>query len=363
MITITLQIFKVWVEKILGRHAVLIIQNTIVLFEKWMFAMKNENRVLVTGGLGFIGCNLVDALLHCGYTVLNVDKLSYASNLPSMLPFSSHPNYFFECLDIADIKLISAALESFDPNFVFHCAAESHVDNSICDPTPFIESNILGTYNLLEALRKSNLTNFVRMIHVSTDEVYGHLGKTGQFNETSPYRPNSPYSASKASSDLLARAWRKTFGIPLITTNCSNNYGPYQHQEKMIPKTIKSILSNEEVCVYGDGSNVRNWLYVSDHVECLLRLMQYNGSKKQFLIGSDIELTNEELVHKIHRTIQKFDKTKKLKVKYVEDRVAHDFRYSIDFSVTSSEVGWHPRIDLEKALTITIKHYFNGEGT
>ena len=315
----------------------------------------DKNKVIVTGGLGFIGCNLIQKLLDVGYSVLNVDKLSYASN--RALPFVMHRNYHFEQLDITDGDLTSLTIKNFEPNYIFHCAAESHVDNSIYDPTPFIESNILGTYNLLEILRKNNLKNFVRMIHVSTDEVYGHLGTTGEFKETSPYRPNSPYAASKAASDLLVRAWGKTFEVPLITTNCSNNYGPYQHLEKMVPKTITSILADEKVCIYGTGSNIRNWLYVGDHVECLLKLMEYNGSKKQFLIGSDIELTNNELVHKIYKLIEKFDPTKNLKLNYVSDRKAHDFRYSVDFSLTSSEIGWYPVMSFERALEITVDHY------
>ena len=330
-----------------------------MLSERVNTTMKNKSRVIVTGGLGFIGSNLVARLIRNGCTVLNIDKLSYASNEPGSLPFVSHPSYSIEYLDLVDSDRISAAIKSFDPNYIFHCAAESHVDNSIYDPSPFIESNILGTYNLLEILRKNNLKNFVRMIHVSTDEVYGHLGTTGEFKETSPYRPNSPYAASKAASDLLVRAWRKTFEVPLITTNCSNNYGPYQHQEKMIPKTILSILRDEEVCVYGSGINVRNWLYVDDHVECLLKLMTYKGSKKQFLIGSDVELTNNELVNKIFQVIQVFDDKKSLKIKYVEDRVAHDFRYSVDYSRTSSEIGWYPVVKFEKALELTVKHYLN----
>ena len=316
-----------------------------------------KRKVLVTGGLGFIGLTLVEQLLINGYSVLNLDKITYASNVRYNKRLAKFDTYTFKCVDISKYDDLLQITSNYQPNIVVHCAAESHVDKSIDGPAPFVQSNIIGTFQLLEVIRSGSLKNFEKLIHVSTDEVFGHLGENGLFSLESPYKPNSPYSASKASSDLLVRAWTNTYKIPCLITNCSNNYGPYQHTEKMIPKTIINILKNKSVTIYGDGSNVRNWLFVEDHVECLIKLFDYNGPIRQFLIGSEIELDNNKLVRLIFEKLKSRNKCLEIDVEYVDDRPAHDFRYSIDYSETTKQIGWVPKTSFDMALEKTIDYY------
>lgn len=315
--------------------------------------------LLITGGLGFIGQCVVKKCLEEGWQVINIDKVGYASNLYHNIGFEEYKNYKFVKLDLINRDGVNDVIKRWKPNHIIHCAAESHVDNSISEPALFLESNVLGTFNLIEAIRLNPYPQFQSLIHVSTDEVFGHLGASGMFDLESKYAPNSPYSASKASSDMLVRAWRQTYNLPFIITNCSNNYGPFQHSEKMIPKTIDAILRGSHVTIYGDGLNVRNWLYVEDHVDCLLRLLTYSGQHYQFLIGSDIELNNNELVDRIHRTIQRHKPEVSLKIRNVDDRPGHDFRYSIDYSVTSSELYWEPKHSFEEGLQKVIMHHLS----
>ena len=314
-------------------------------------------RIVISGGLGFIGYHVVTGCLARGWEVINLDKVGYASNISHNRVLQQYQNYTFIKLDLTDSEAVSAVIKKTKPNHIIHCAAESHVDNSISAPKQFLESNVIGTFNLIEAIRLNPNTNFKSLIYVSTDEVFGHLGASGMFDLNSKYAPNSPYSASKASSDMLVRAWRQTYNLPFITTNCSNNYGPFQHSEKMIPKTVDAIIKGAQVHIYGDGLNVRNWLYVEDHVDCLLQLLEYRGQHSQFLIGSDVELTNNDLVQCIYRTILRYRPNISLNIEYIADRPAHDFRYSIDYSATSDELNWKPKHSFKAGLKKVIEHH------
>ncbi|EGF23930.1 dTDP-glucose 4,6-dehydratase, partial [Rhodopirellula baltica] len=260
-------------------------------------------RLLITGGAGFIGSNLVRMALACGHQVLNVDALTYAGNLASLSDIESSPNYQFAQVDITDVAAIDAAITNYQPDAIMHLAAESHVDRSIDGPGQFIQTNVIGTFNLLQSSLKhyrsldGDAKDSFRFLHVSTDEVYGSLGDTGLFTETTPYDPHSPYSASKASSDHLARAWQDTYGLPVLVTNCSNNYGPYQFPEKLIPVVILKCLRGEPIPVYGRGENIRDWLYVEDHCRALLTVIEKGTPGETYNIGGNNERTNLELVH------------------------------------------------------------------
>ena len=327
-------------------------------------------RIIVTGGCGFIGSNLIRKLLNKeNIHILNIDKFGYASNhssIEEMISASNKDRYQFKKIDLADKNTLIEICESFQPDLVMNLAAESHVDRSIKSPSDFIESNIVGTFNLLEATRRylskrqEKFDSRFIFHHISTDEVFGTLGKTGKFNEYSPYDPRSPYSASKASSDHLVRAYYHTYGLPTIITNCSNNFGPWQFPEKLIPLVILKALKNEKIPIYGDGTNVRDWLFVEDHVEALLLSALKGKAGETYCIGGYGEQTNKYVVEKICEIL---DREKSLNnhhrnlINYVKDRPGHDKRYAIDSTKITNELGWIPKYGFEKGLEITVKWY------
>lgn len=325
-------------------------------------------KILVTGGCGFIGTNLVRHLVtETDHHVVNLDKLTYAGNAQSVADLVDSPNYDFVQADLADPVVVGEVMQRFGPDAVMHLAAESHVDRSIDGPSEFIQTNVVGTFNLLDAslrhfneLDESRKSQF-RFLHVSTDEVYGSLGDTGAFSETTRYDPHSPYSATKAASDHLARAWKTTFGLPVLVTNCSNNYGPYQFPEKLIPLMIIKCLSEEPLPVYGEGLNVRDWLYVQDHVSALLTVLERGTPGETYNIGGNSERRNIDLVHAICEILDEVRPRSSGKhldlVTYVKDRPGHDFRYAIDSSKIQTELGWKPEHSLEDCLRKTIDWY------
>jgi dTDP-glucose 4,6-dehydratase len=325
--------------------------------------------LLVTGGAGFIGSALIRRLLSTtDHHVVNVDKLTYAGNLESLGPVSALPSYHFVRADIADAHAMRQVMEEFRPHGVIHLAAESHVDRSIDGPSAFVSTNIVGTYVLLqEALRHwrgltgPQATAF-RFVHVSTDEVFGELGDTGAFTEKSPYRPNSPYSASKAASDHLARAWHRTYGLPVVTTNCTNNYGPYQFPEKLIPLTIRHALANRPIPVYGRGANVRDWLHVDDHAGGLLAALEAGRPGESYLFGGSSERRNLDVVHAICDLVDalapgRAPSPRRSLVRFVADRPGHDHRYAADASRATRELGWRPTRSFESGLRDTVAWY------
>lgn len=316
--------------------------------------------ILVTGGYGFIGSNLIKQLINKKevFKIVNLDKETYASNKEYLENIEGDKKYFSEKVDLANKLKVFDIIYKHNISHVFHLAAETHVDNSIKDPEPFIFSNIVGTYNLLEACRsiwKNDLKN-KKFVHVSTDEVYGSLGHKGTFTEDSPYAPNSPYSASKASSDMLARSYYHTFKFPAIITNCSNNYGPNQNEEKFIPVIINSVLGEKSIPVYGNGKNVRDWIFVDDHCEALWKVMKNGAAGEKYNIGSNEEKTNLEIIGRICRLLGQNPKDL---IKFIEDRKGHDFRYSIDSSKIKKELKWEPKTPLDKGLIRTIAFYQN----
>jgi dTDP-glucose 4,6-dehydratase len=345
-------------------------------------------KILVTGGAGFIGSNLVHLLVSKGHQVLNIDKLTYAGNPRSLADLEGNPNHQLLQADICDAAAMRTAFADFQPDWVMHLAAESHVDRSIDGPGEFIQTNILGTYVLLQTAREYISTfNFplstFRFLHVSTDEVYGSLGETGLFTETTPYDPHSPYSASKASSDHLARAWRDTYGLPVIVTNCSNNYGPFQFPEKLIPVVILKALRGEPIPVYGKGENIRDWLYVEDHAEALLAAISKGKPGETYNIGGNNEMKNIDLVRLLCRLLDealeargrsfraseagvsatenpKIRKSENL-ITFVTDRPGHDLRYAIDATKIKNELGWEPKQDHESGFRKTVEWYLENE--
>ncbi|MEC9375323.1 MAG: dTDP-glucose 4,6-dehydratase [Pseudomonadota bacterium] len=324
-------------------------------------------KLLVTGGLGFIGSAVVRHFASKKeFTILNVDKGTYAGNPASVSTITNNKNYKLFQEDIADGDKIREAFVSFKPDIVLHLAAESHVDRSIDTPENFINTNLVGTYSLLNnafqywSALNSDYQQKFKFIHVSTDEVFGSLGKKGKFNENFPYNPSSPYSASKAGSDHLARAWQETYGLPVIVTNCSNNYGPYQFPEKLIPLMILKGLEGKPMPVYGEGKNIRDWLHVDDHVAALEDIIQKGEPGETYNIGGNSEYTNIEVVETICGILDKIrpDHTPhKNLISYVKDRPGHDFRYSMDINKISRELGWKPRISFEIGLENTVKWY------
>ena len=326
-------------------------------------------RLLVTGGAGFIGSAVVRQAVQGGHEVLNLDALTYAACLENLDPVKDEPNYSFVQADICDRKALGRILAEFRPDAIMHLAAESHVDRSIDGPGTFIETNITGTFTLLEATRKYWLDqgrpeNF-RFHHISTDEVYGSLGKTGQFTEETPYDPRSPYSASKAASDHLVRAWHETYGLPVVLTNCSNNYGPYHFPEKLIPVVILNALAGKPLPIYGDGSNVRDWLYVEDHADALLLVVQKGQLGRSYNIGGENERSNLELVRTLCEILDELRPKEggsyADQITFVPDRPGHDARYAIDPTRIREELGWRPSVTVEEGLRKTVEWYLDNE--
>ena len=369
-------------------------------------------RILVTGGAGFIGSNLVRLLVRSGHEVLNIDNLTYAGNLASVRDLEAAPNYRFLLADICDAPAMQAAFADFRPDAVMHLAAESHVDRSIDGPGAFIQTNILGTYTLLQAARehwdarvseagvpeagvseggvsegvkgsaacalafhtsltetpklRNSETPAFRFLHVSTDEVYGSLGEAGKFTESTAYSPHSPYSASKAASDHLARAWHDTYGLPVLVTNCSNNYGPYQFPEKLIPVVILKALRGEPIPVYGAGENIRDWLYVEDHAEALLAVLETGRVGETYNIGGNNELRNIDLVRLLCHILDDLcprpdGKPYADQITFVTDRPGHDLRYAIDANKIKNDLGWQPKQDYQSGFRKTVQWYLDHE--
>jgi len=323
--------------------------------------MKN---ILITGGAGFIGSHLVKhfTLKYPNYKIINFDILSYASDLSRLNTIENNKNYNFIKGDINDTHLLNEVFQKFKIDSVINLAAESHVDNSIKNPYKFAETNIMGTLNLLNISnkfwqKKSNNLFY----HISTDEVYGELGEKGLFSESSAYNPKSPYSASKASSDHLTRAFYHTFKLPIVISNCSNNYGPDQHFEKLIPLTIKKIINNEKIPIYGDGKNIRDWIFVKDHVDAIDKIFHSNMLGETFNIGGENEINNLDLVTKIIQiTDAKLGRNHNSSVNlisFVEDRKGHDFRYAIDNTKINNQLGWYPKTTFMKGLEETVASY------
>ncbi len=332
-----------------------------------------KRRILITGGAGFIGSALVRQIVaETNSEVCNVDKLTYAGNLASLAAALESPQHQFHQDDICDGPRLAAILAGFKPDAIMHLAAESHVDRSIDGPAEFINTNIVGTFTLLEAataywrsLRADEQAAF-RFHHISTDEVFGSLGSDGQFDESTAYDPRSPYSASKAASDHLVRAWHHTHGLPVVLTNCSNNYGPYHFPEKLIPLTILKAISGDSLPVYGDGSNVRDWLHVEDHARALRLVVESGTPGETYCIGGNAERTNLQVVHAICDELDDLrprpdGKSYRDQIAFVTDRPGHDFRYSINASKMKSQLGWQPRESFESGIAATVRWYLDNQ--
>ena len=325
-------------------------------------------KILVTGGAGFIGSAVVRQAIRDGHQVVNVDCLTYAACLENVASVAHHPGYAFERADIRDAAAMARILATHQPDAVMHLAAESHVDRSIDGPGAFIDTNVRGTFVLLEAARAywggRGKPDSFRFHHISTDEVYGSLGPTGQFSETTPYAPNSPYSASKAASDHLVRAWGETYGLPYVLTNCSNNYGPYHFPEKLIPVVILRALAGQPIPVYGAGLNVRDWLYVEDHADALLTVLQKGANHRSYNIGGENEARNIDIVHRICAILDaKRPRARPYadQIAHVTDRPGHDARYAIDPTRIRRELGWRPSVTLDQGLERTVQWYLDNE--
>ncbi len=320
------------------------------------------NKIVVTGGLGFIGSNLIDLLIKNGFFVLNIDKVSYASNFYNTLNFKNNKNYKYLKLNINNKNKLIKIFAKYKPLGIFNLAAETHVDRSIDSPDQFINSNILGTFNLLEAFRKYSKKNKKsKLIHISTDEVYGDIVK-GRTKENYPYSPSSPYAASKASSDHIVFSYIKTFGIKAIITNCSNNYGPRQHPEKLIPKMIYNIINNNSLPVYGDGKNSREWIYVKDHCEALIKIFKSGKIGETYNIGSNKNLNNIEICKNLLNVAKKNIKIgKKVKIKFIKDRPGHDKRYALDSSKLIKKLKWKPKTNFLDGINKTFIWYLGNK--
>ena len=327
---------------------------------------------LVTGGAGFIGGNFVLRAVADGIRVINLDALTYAGNLDTLAPLDGNPNHVFVQGNIGDAELVAQLLAEYRPDAVLNFAAESHVDRSIDGPGAFIQTNVVGTLALLEAVRdywrslQGERRDAFRFLHVSTDEVYGSLGDTGKFTETTPYAPNSPYSASKAASDHLVRAFHHTYGLPVLTTNCSNNYGPYHFPEKLIPLIIARALAGEALPVYGDGKNVRDWLFVGDHCSAIRTVLEKGRVGETYNVGGDAERQNIEVVETICRLLderrpREDGKPRASQISFVSDRPGHDRRYAIDASKLKNELGWQPLHTFEQGIAETVDWYLDNQ--
>lgn len=326
-------------------------------------------KIIVTGGAGFIGSAVTRHIVRdTSAQVVVLDKLTYAANLDSLAPISDSTRYAFKKLDICDAEAMMAVMQAEQPDLVLHLAAESHVDRSITGSRAFIETNVLGTYNLLEAalkywkgLKGSKKDEF-RFLHVSTDEVYGSLGPEGLFEETTPYDPSSPYSSSKAASDHLAIAWYRTYGLPVIISNCSNNYGPYQFPEKLIPLMILNALHGQPLPVYGNGQNVRDWLYVDDHAKALLQIAERGRCGEKYNVGGMNERTNLEVVERICDIVDDLspgERPRRELLSFVKDRPGHDQRYAIDATKLTTKIGWKAEENFDSGIRKTVEWYLN----
>jgi len=325
-------------------------------------------KILVTGGAGFIGSAVVRQAIAAGHSVVNVDCLTYAACLENVAGVAGNPGYAFEPVNICDAAEIARIFQDHRPDAVMHLAAESHVDRSIDGPGAFIETNVTGTFTLLEAARTywqaQGQPEGFRFHHISTDEVFGSLGATGKFTESTPYDPRSPYSASKAASDHLVRAWHETYGLPVVVTNCSNNYGPFHFPEKLIPVVILNALAGRPIPIYGAGLNVRDWLYVEDHAEALLQVIQHGVVGRSYAIGGENEATNLDLVQMICGildTLRPSSQPYARLITHVRDRPGHDQRYAIDPTRIREELGWRPSVTLEEGLRKTVQWYLENE--
>ena len=325
-------------------------------------------KVLVTGGAGFIGSAVVRLAVARGHKVINLDALTYAANLENLASVARSDLYTFEQCDIRDRANLDHVFSTHNPDIIMHLAAESHVDRSIDAPTDFIETNITGTFNLLEAARanwiRRGKPDSFRFHHISTDEVFGSLGRTGTFCESTPYDPRSPYSASKAASDHLVRAWGETYGLPVLITNCSNNYGPYHFPEKLIPVVILNALHGRPIPVYGAGENIRDWLYVDDHAEALLAVVTRGQVGRTYAIGGENEARNIDLVQMICALMDEMHPAgapHARLITFVSDRPGHDARYAIDPSRIKAELGWRPSVSLQEGLRKTVRWYLANE--
>ena len=326
-------------------------------------------KLIVTGGAGFIGSAVVRQAVRAGHEVVNLDALTYAACLDNVAEVADAPNYTFIEADIRDRTAMDRLFAAHAPDAIMHLAAESHVDRSIDGPGTFIDTNITGTYTLLEAARAwwvgAGRPEGFRFHHISTDEVFGSLGQTGQFTEVTPYDPRSPYSASKAASDHLVRAWHETYGLPVVLTNCSNNYGPYHFPEKLIPVIILNALAGKALPIYGDGSNIRDWLYVEDHADALLTVVQKGQVGRSYNIGGENERSNLELVKTLCAILDekrpKADGSYADQIAFVTDRPGHDARYAIDPTRIRDELGWRPSVTVEQGLALTVDWYLANE--
>lgn len=328
-------------------------------------------RVIVTGGAGFIGSSLVRHLvLDKGYEVLNVDALTYAGNLASLASVEGKPNYQFLHANICDREAMAHAFAEFRPDRIMHLAAESHVDRSITGAADFVQTNVIGTFTLLDAARdywsalKGQARDNFRFLHVSTDEVYGSLGDNGLFTEDTPYDPSSPYSASKASSDHLAKAWHRTYGLPVVVSNCSNNYGPYHFPEKLIPLTILNALAGERLPVYGKGENVRDWLYVEDHARALDLIAGEGRPGETYNVGGRNERRNIDVVRTICGVLDELapaNRAREELIEFVTDRPGHDARYAIDATKLETELGWSARENFDTGIEKTVRWYLDND--
>ncbi len=331
--------------------------------------MPQQKTILITGGAGFIGSHLVRHFVnkYPHYTIINLDKLTYAGNLENLRDVENSPNYRFEKGDISEMEMVRGLFERYPFDAVLHCAAESHVDRSITDPLAFVKTNVVGTVTLLQVAREKWAGQMEGKLfyHISTDEVYGSLGAEGLFTETTSYDPRSPYSASKASSDHFVRAYHHTYGLPVKISNCSNNYGPYHFPEKLIPLCIHNIINHKPLPIYGKGENVRDWLFVEDHVRAIDLIFHEGKTGETYNIGGHNEWTNIDLVKELCRQMDKRlgreSGTSEKLITYVTDRAGHDLRYAIDATKLKKELGWEPSLQFEEGLARTIDWYLNNQ--
>lgn len=325
-------------------------------------------KILVTGGAGFIGSAVIRAAIGRGHGIVNVDALTYAACLENVAEVADSPLYAFEHVDICDADAVKRVFDQHQPDAVMHLAAESHVDRSIDGPGAFIQTNVVGTFEMLQAARaywtNAGKPEAFRFHHISTDEVYGTLGATGAFTEDTPVAPNSPYSASKAASDHLVRAWHETYGLPAVITNCSNNYGPFHFPEKLVPVVILNALAGKPIPVYGKGENVRDWLYVEDHADALLTVLEKGKIGRTYNIGGENEARNIDLVRTICALVDEMRPAARPRselIAFVADRPGHDLRYAIDPTRIRTELGWRPSATLEEGLRRTVAWYLENE--